>query len=112
MTDPQPPGTAPGSHPRPPAEGDRTFAVHEFIEKRARERGSWSPCRGDLVLVHVRTGIRLRGIYVGAFELFGEEWVWVILAGKVRWQPLMLLCPFDPKKETPATPQLIRSLWG
>jgi hypothetical protein len=92
------------------AEGDRTFAVHEFIDARKRSGRGWAPSRGEQVLVHVRTGVRIRAIYIGPFLCYGEEWAWVILAGKVRAQPRMLLSAHDPRRETPLTLGLLLSL--
>jgi hypothetical protein len=104
------PRTAGRGDPPACAEGDRTFAVHEFIDARKRSGRGWIPRRGEQVLVHVRTGVRFRAIYIGSYLCYGEEWAWVILAGKVRGQPRMLLSAYDPKRETELTLSLLLSL--
>lgn len=98
---------------RPYAELDKTFAAHEFLEA-SRQASGWEPARGELVLVSVRVGVRMRAIYIGTVLWRGYGlWARVVLLGKVRAFPREMVSRHRPEHETPITPELARSIrWG
>lgn len=102
------------SEPRPCAELDKSFAAHEFLEESRKASRGWVPLRGDLVLVSVRVGVKMRAVYVGDEDRRGYGcWAWVIMLGKVRSFPRENLSKYSVKSETPLTPELQRSIrWG
>lgn len=96
------------------AEADRSYASHEYIAvlaaRKLAARG-WEPRRGDLVLVSVRVGVRVRGIFVAHARCrhYGD-WCIVVAMGAARSFPRETVSIFTPGAETPLTPELARSL--
>lgn len=105
---------AAGGGPRLCAEDDKTFAVHAFLGSRDREARGWEPARGDLVLVSVRVGVKMRAVFVaqGIKRGYGV-WAAVIMLGRVRSFPRQVISKYTIAAETVLTPELSRSIrWG
>lgn len=105
-----PSGASPGKAGRNRACPPR-HAINTFLEARSQEQQGWEPRRGELVLIYVRTGIRLRGIYVSRIEhpSYGV-WANVIAAGRVRCVDRVLVRPYRPQDETATDGEILRSI--